>query len=435
MEGDNFVKIKYNEIVLPACCVVFVSAFPSLFLYFQNADEAGISEVLPIMFASSTTGLLLFFIIASITHKFGKAGVVVALLMATFLNFADLEALIKQIAPNMKYWNTVPIIIIISLHLAFFIWKVVNNEMAKDITIAVCFAFGGLIIINCVAAAPNIIDYIHNNYNRVDEDVEHSSSADTSLPNVYLIIFDEYASFNQMEDYYNYTNQELIDYLDNRKFQISYTSRNDSTDSGTVQTNMMNLDYIVSDATSSSEKRALRENGELFKILKAHGYEIEFLERDDNYGGHVPGKENENVTGAVTISGESMTTLLINKSILYPFINDQTSLEIITDYQTIIDYMISNADQVQNKFTLGYFCFPHQPFIVDENGKAIEVTSNWGDTKYYLGQYKYATKMIMNLAEGIISKDPNAVLMIMSDHGARGGGGFRFPVGSKNNIV
>ena len=49
-------------------------------------------------------------------------------------------------------------------------------------------------------------------------------------------------------------------------FNISYTSHNDSISTTTVTTNLLNLNYIVNDKTSTIEKDFYRKNNYLWLL-------------------------------------------------------------------------------------------------------------------------------------------------------------------------
>jgi len=72
-------------------------------------------------------------------------------------------------------------------------------------------------------------------------------------------------------------------------------------------------------------------------------------------------------------------------------------------------------------FTFAYVEFPHLPWVVDENGNDLPLSEkqNWENPNTYLGQLKYASKKILEVVEIITEKDPDAIIIIQSDHGYR----------------
>lgn len=418
-------KAKLWNYLFSAITVAVVCAFPAAFLYFQNAAEAGFSEAAPFLFGSVAVGLVIFAALAALTRKPGKSAIIVSLFMMAVLNFSYLENAMKLALPDLKYWHTVPIVLVVMLHVMYAIWHFTKENTAGDVSKIVCLVFGGLIIFNSAIAAPKIVGHYKTQRilaEKKEQEAQQPGQSNTDMPNVYLLIFDEYANFTEMEECYDYDNAPLKDFLVEHNFNISYTSHNESAVSRTVQTNMANLDYIVADSTDAGERDVLRHNGVLFQVMRDHGYNIRILEDGNFYGGSMP-DESSVVSKATTVNGEDIEILLWRMTILYPLFQ-KNDIHIIQDYEAIADYIGDTAADVQNTFTLAYFCFPHPPFVVDEYGNELGLDAYagpnaWGNKAYYLGQFKYATKIMLSILGEVIENDPKAVVVLMSDHGAR----------------
>jgi hypothetical protein len=83
---------------------------------------------------------------------------------------------------------------------------------------------------------------------------------------------------------------------------------------------------------------------------------------------------------------------------------------------------IGDLDDISSpRFVFVHLMIPHTPFMFDEDGQLIPAAyhQNWN---YYLGNYKYATKVAMQLVDNILAaSDPERppVIILQSDHGAR----------------
>jgi len=82
---------------------------------------------------------------------------------------------------------------------------------------------------------------------------------------------------------------------------------------------------------------------------------------------------------------------------------------------------IIKEKSVLPKFIYFHILSPHEPFVFDEDGGPVtyENMHNWVDKKYYIGQLRFISRKIDELADTILQDDPNAVVLIQSDHGAR----------------
>ena len=270
----------------------------------------------------------------------------------------------------------------------------------------------------------------------MSENQENSVVTNTTdaLPNIYLLLFDEYAGFKQMQEYYGYDNAVLKDYLEDNKFYISYDSHNEYYATDVVLTNLMNIDYIVTLDTSTSEKERVRKDNKLFPMLEALGYKTQVIEIENFLGNYSPTRDAV-VTKAGTINGETITELCFKQTLFYPCLQ-KSEVEAVSKIKELCSYLADENNIPDTPTaTVFYVSFPHVPFLVDENGNMTDVEgfSNWDDDSYYLGQFKYATKLMIEILTNIIQHDPESVVVLQSDHGARGKS--EFSVDCKTNIL
>lgn len=69
-------------------------------------------------------------------------------------------------------------------------------------------------------------------------------------------------------------------------------------------------------------------------------------------------------------------------------------------------------------FNFVFYIGAHCPFTVDENGKKF--SGDPGDIRSYAGQHKYASTMLLGMIDEILSRDPDAVIVLQADHGLHG---------------
>jgi phosphoglycerol transferase MdoB-like AlkP superfamily enzyme len=89
-----------------------------------------------------------------------------------------------------------------------------------------------------------------------------------------------------------------------------------------------------------------------------------------------------------------------------------------------LNLMVNCSDYVdmdQPTFTMVYMCCPHSLFVLDENGNYTEeqVWRDLSDTKPYVNQLIYTNECIEKTITNIKEKDPDALIIIQSDHGGR----------------
>lgn len=417
---------KLKKYSFPLLGVVFSAAFPVLFLYFQNANEAGAGEIVPILTAYIAVAAALFLLCRVILRSPEKGALAAIMLFQTLANFSLLEKMLKLLFPKVHYWHSVPVILVIVLHMIWLILRFVKEELLSDIVKVACIVFAGLILLNGVFAIPKITARLDAKRQIAEANAsgrEESPAEWTGKPNIYLIIFDEYASFYQMENYYNFDNAELREYLEQNNFNISYTSHNESVYTSTILTNLMNLDYVVSDRMLASERERIRKNGALPTLMRDNGYHVQIIESGSflSDGSTYAGTDGGGAAAA-TMDGRTIADLLIERQIAYPFRPNNQDDDLKGTLATA-DHLASDAAiPISDTFTIGYMCFPHPPFLVDKDGSRLNTPANESNLQErYLGQFQYATKLMVAICDNIIQNDPNAVVVLQSDHGSRVG--------------
>lgn len=223
-----------------------------------------------------------------------------------------------------------------------------------------------------------------------------------------------------MERYYNFYNQKFYKNLTDLGFNVSLTSRSHSLLTKEEIPNLLNL---FSDATGNTimTKDSMLKNPVLFNILKDLGYDFNlindksFITTPDSFF-----KYNFESHGFYQVD-ESLLTLLVDKSLYYP-VRHVTRGQRLIELHEAFNYAVeSSTFQESNLFTLAYFMFPHGPFVVDEFGNDLDLSNyrNWKDPNIFLGQLKYANKLILKTVEEIQKNDPQSVIILMADHGSR----------------
>lgn len=415
---------KSDRVLLALACVLLIAAFPVLFLYLQNADSVTLTQVLQPLLIFMGLSAALFLLVWPIVRSAGHAALITSVFVAVLENFAFLEKGIKVILPSLHYWHTLPIVLILCLAISYLIRWHISNSFVWDVVKIVTGVVSAMLIINFMTAIPimgsNRESEDHMQQNSEVEMLADKKESAKEKPNLYLIIFDEFAGFKQAKNQYGFDNIELYEFLKNKGFTVFPDSVNESSETSVILTNLMNLSYIVDDDMSDTERESLRKNGMLYSLMREMGYDVQVIEATDFLGQYSPTRSKS--SQQLTQNGESISDLCYQSTFVYPFIHinsDKTFLKILS----MVDYLSSPQNTPKSPtMTVGYFIFPHPPFITDENGNMLPTSQyyNWADPQFYLGQYKYASKLIMKIVENIVSNDSDSVIMLMSDHGARG---------------
>lgn len=405
--------------IIALISIFAVISYPVLFLYFQNAEEVRFIEVISPLFVFMACGLIVFIISVFIAKSVSLAALITNFCMLIVLNYAFIEKIVYKIFPMFYYWHVYAILVFGFIILARLLYKKISADIANSVVLVIGIVFGSLIVLNGIVAFPTIIKKITVENKTLEHQAEDNKTEMGELPNIYFLLFDEYSSIDFMRKYYNYDNSAFESHLLKDGFNISYTSHNDSISTTTVTTNLLNLNYIVNDKTSTIEKDFYRKNNYLFGYLNEKGYAIKGVGSVQAYGLVNSVSEKQDLS-AKTVTGETIKDIIYKNTIIRPLYKAQAYTEAQKLIISAFEYLADPKNYSKNSFTFAHIVCPHEPFYFNKEGIPYKnPTSNWKDDKYYLEQYIFTTNKIIEIIDSIISNDPESIIILQSDHSAR----------------
>lgn len=410
---ESILKIIFKNCVL----VISMAVYPVLFMYFQNIKEVDFNEIANVLVLFIAVALVIYGMVILIFKRFGLSTVIASIFIALFFNYMIIQKGVQIIFSSLKYWHILPITIFIVAHIIYFLKKL-PEEYYSSIILIMRITILSLILINAIPAVPNIITKFQIHSEKTQMEGKNIESGQES--NVYWFIFDECASFKTMEKYYDYEDKTVFDALQELKFMISDDSRNESGNTVSVLTNCLNLEYIANSSMDATQLEELREENKLTNIFRENGYQIKGI-GDTEWLGIQSVNQMEGAAGK-TIEGMQISDLIMQNTVLAPFLRFDGTEEakiIIDTFEYMQDRNNIEADASQ--FNIIYLNTPHQPFLFDKDGRAVSAVNyaNWDDERYYLGQYIFVMNQMLKSVMNIVENDPNAVVIVQSDHGPR----------------
>lgn len=415
---------KKNDKILPAAALILCAIFPVFFLFFQNVQLLRISEIFAPLGVYILFAAVFFAISLLIQRSYAKAVLNALVILIAFQYFALAEKLVNKVIKSMYVWHFILVVVFIIGHLSFFIYKKIKEENAVKIEKIVFFFFSFLVVLNIVMAVPSIV----SKQSDIEKPANPLSGGDGSIvmderPNVYFFLFDEMANVETVKKFCDYDNSALYKNLESKHFTVSPNSRSHATDTFWALAGYYNLKEIRKSEHDYSvdQLRQLISEGVLFDLAKKAGYEVVGLGSTGNLN---IGTTTSVASTTKTMEGYNFADIVYNYSILYLRNFSGQLPEEAKSVLSVKNYFESDASfsGEEGKFYLTYLASPHQPFVFDENGNVNQSTSwsNWNNSQYYLGQYLYISNLIENITDRIVQKDPNSIIIIMSDHGPRG---------------
>lgn len=401
--------------ILAPFLVVLYTCFE---IYFNNVGEAVVTDILPIILALTLIVSFMIIIFMLIFKNIYKSVFVVTIITLVSLNFKSIIDVGQPLLPNFYYWHFILFFIYLLCLLTYILRKYQFKEIGNiNSILSIVFAF--FILYSTVIAFPKIIDLNKKlkNLDTADIVMKTNISDVSEKPNFYYIIFDEYGGYENLKYFFNYDNHDFYEKIKNLGFNVSYSSNNRAIHTVKVVPDLFNLKFIVNDNTSVEEAKTLLKNPFLVQLFKNSGYKLNKITNDDIGVDNNP----EYLLKQDKVSYESVYTIIMKNTFLYPFFM-QVPDGYIKNMHNSLMYLYSSVGlEKQGILSIAHFNLPHNPFIFDKNGKInpLYLFYEYNDNNVYLNSLEYVNSIILDFIKLIKDKDPMAVVLIQSDHGAR----------------
>ena len=419
-------SVNKKNTVISIASLICVALFPCFFLYLQNTGAAIFSDLIEMSGILLLISLIILGFSFLIFRNIEKAALISNIFLIIGLYFAFIEKAIVKVIPMLYYWHVAIICLFLIFQIGYLIYKKSTAKLANQINQVLLLIFGGLIIFNGILAVPKAFQTISTkaqNQAELDQKINNptSDNQEGNLPNVYYFIFDEYAGFDSIQRYCNYDNSAFYASLEELGFVTSKHSVNDTWDNYTEIPNLLQLARVNSIDMTAAEKKANLKDPFLLKFMKEQGYTVNALDSTNYQFIDVNATDLHLGVDYISTYG-TFKSLIFQNTAYYPFHGYEDHDEEISNMLRMFNYAIESSEKTKsNLFTIGYFSFPHVPYIVDENGNKTNDSDrlNLRDTAPYLAQFKYASKKILEMTTEIIRNDPESIIVIQSDHGYR----------------
>jgi hypothetical protein len=403
------------------------SLFPVLVIFQYNIHEIPLQDTFWPLFVSFIIALGLWVLVRFFIGG-KKSGLIISLVIMLFVIYGNLHTFIINsdtefsfLAGNMIMGTFFFILLIVGIIYFVKTKRILDN--ANSITNTIGLGMVGILVISiAVYYYENPVDYSTTYFS----DIPSTANNVPIKPDIYLLIFDEYAGNISLKNNFQYDNTDFLKKLESAGFyvpKISYANYPNTGLSIPSTLNMNYLDFLTEELGKDSADMRLpnefRDNSLVMKVLKLYGYEITSF-----YGGlGAPGNTNL-VSEKLCSHGTVNTDLRKNLVLTYLPITYFNTALLEVHQKEKLECMFSSLPEIKGTedapvFVVGHFRLPHAPFIYDSAENEVAGKSN-DDKEAYLEQLIYSNKKILEIVDKILentAKDP--VIIVMSDHGYR----------------
>lgn len=413
--------------IIPLLALVTMCAYPCLFIYFQNIGEGKFTDIFAPLFIYCAIAFLVVIVMNMILKQLHKAVMFSSVFMMIFMNFNLIYTGLEEVVGQ---FNVLILVAIYLVCLVALYWMIKRSKWDLSAWCDIVgIVFGVLILINFVFAMPDIINNLQSK-KEVKLELEQNVKNTEFKENIYYLIFDEYAGTKCLEYYYDFDNKDFEEYLIETGFSYSRTSYNkESINTVDIVPNILNLNYVTEPDGSAINNIEYTKQPVLYRFFQEMGYQINMVNHMNTLNSEgcnlLEGKEQE-------LEGR-LIPYIIENSIIYNIIegfNKQGA------YEFNVESYAENLDKVLNSIkyswketdgkptlTVGYVQCPHVGFVYNSKGEyqSQEDWNNWADKSNYKEQLLYLNEQIKEIVKEIQANDPNAIIVMQADHGARYG--------------
>jgi len=231
-------------------------------------------------------------------------------------------------------------------------------------------------------------------------------------PDIYYIILDGYASNAVLKKYFNFENREFTAALEKQDFRFcdsAFANYYYTSSSLAATLNFQYRDSLTSDVDKIRDNR-------LFSTLKKNGYAIWHLK-----SGYAVTSYFRLADKTVIINGPNefekslfKYTVLRLDDLLGLFAHQRLS----SQFERVGEMAVKSSDP---RFCFVHIVAPHPPYVFDRNGnmrtKHQFAEHSWEPKELYIDQLIYVNNQILKFINQVVATNPQAVILLQSDHG------------------
>lgn len=410
-----------------------LAAFFCLHGALENFGFISFTEAMEV-FLFVITAIALVFALFYFTSKSSLySGFITFFLAAVYLFFDVIKNFVFKIDILNRYVIFLPVLVLLIV-VTIILFK--KNKWYVNLT----FYLNILLILYCLLDAYLIVNR-QLNKKKIDyaDQIKLNETFIKTKPNVYLLLFDEYAGLQSLKDSFNYDNSSFYEQLKKDSFQIFNTFSNYSITAFSMSS-LFQMNYLknVENATTVGWKETQHcmleiKNAPVFYHFKKLGYDVKSFSLFEVLNNKSLGA-NQFLLGHKRVLTHKMFHNVVLKDVGFNFTKGKFASSFIQKLflddlpiynSTAENKLLATLDnRTTPQFIYTHFLMPHYPFLYDSTGKKNTLNTIFKDRAWlvkedYVSYLKYCNKKMVEMEQKIIEKDSNAIIILLSDHGFR----------------
>lgn len=391
-------------------------------------------------------GFVLLIVFQLFYKNWMSAGIVTAYLIFLLLHWGTIHNLIKSISP-VQFLGSYKFLIPFFLVILTLIILVLNKSKVASGSLGRLLNYIYILLISVELADTTFLTSDNESFKpKAKQNYENLSRSISqridSAPDIYWIIFDEYASSKSLKHDLGFDNSRTDSILKQRHFYTVFNSSSNYNLTTHAISSTLFMDYLTLDANRNSlrAKDFLRgrknvNEAPVPKVFADAGYIVKNFGLFDLNGAAAPNKqlfedidkaifENETfVTTAMREIGWNFSGKFADK-LREPARTEKRSQLLIAykNFQNLMNEL--RTESIRPRFVYAHFLMPHENYLVDRTGKERIPTPNENKSgvrdSLYLDQLMFCNRWIDSITSATgVSIKRKRVIVIQGDHGRR----------------
>ncbi len=421
---------------------LLIAAAPVVYVYARNTESLETINLRLPLGSAMTAAVLAFAVFLAVQRRPLTASLSAAVFMGFFHGYGHIYRwLIRPDTFTVEHFVLLPLALLVVFYTAVLISKL-RPDPARAVQTILLVAAAALVTYNVVLSAGQELTAATATArgsitaSAAAKSDGQSSSDDPApagelaqegrvYPDVYYIVFDEYAGFNVLREYFKDNSVDDFErFLEDNGFFIAGETRSPTLSTLVELSSRLDLQPYTEEMESADLLAALRDNRTM-RTFKEHGYTT--IAIDMAFQSILADRSlffDANQMGGLAV--DAFQRKFIRDTMLLAcercFLDTFPSAEKQRDMIFESLEMTANQQDIDGpKFVFTHILLPHMPFIFDAEGNLLDPDYR-EDWNYYLGQYQYSTILAQELIEDLLAQaapDTPPVIIFQSDHGAR----------------
>lgn len=417
---------------------LYVLLLPVFFVLHGVRENFGFilpGDYLPLVLFYCSSATVIFGMVYLLYRQKIKTGILTFLILSVFFFYGFIQDFLNQ---HFAFINRY--IILVPLFFSLLVLISVVLKRCKSNLIKANFFFNCLLLIYTLYdLSAIIIKTISPPADKFSvypfaQNKGYKPCNDCPKPDIYFLIFDEYASSLNLKNNFDYDNSQLDNFLIGKQFHIQKNSSANYNFTPFSISSILNMSYISGISTDkisgddyASCNKLIRENA-VIKYLSSAGYDIINYSIFDIAGNPSPVTQDFLPLKARLITdrtfwGRAKKDIDFNR---FPWLSESMEFKYKQNNNKLIGLVKKESSRQSNtpRFVYAHYNMPHPPYYFDKNGNETPKEKLGhqydADKNLYLGNVAYCNLKIKELVNTILKNSQNkAVIVLMGDHGFR----------------